>query len=71
MFCCGSIVETTDQDDSQRIYLCQRCGRQGPASEFSECPVLEPACEPEGWIERARLWLAEQLDRIAKFIAPE
>ncbi len=69
MTCCGPLVETTDQDDKERIYLCSRCGKQGPARGFPD-PPQEPE-RPESYIDRARLRLAETLDRLADFVAPK
>ena len=45
MTCCGSIVEITSMSDPMPVFLCQQCGRQGPASRFPD-PPEEPVDLP-------------------------
>ena len=41
MTCCGNLIEITTLDGPE-CFLCQCCGRQGPASAFPD-PPDEPA----------------------------
>jgi hypothetical protein len=49
--CCGQVVEITDYDDSERMYLCGQCGKQGPAREFPDL-VMEQIRPRLGWTVR-------------------
>ncbi len=55
--CGGAVIEVTDSDDRERMYMCTECGHQGPARDFPD-PGPEPEPKP-GLIARARMRLAE------------
>ena len=58
MICCTrEPIEVTDGDDVVPVFLCQNCGKQGPARMFPD-PDPEPP-KRESFIVRARWWLAE------------
>lgn len=68
MICsCGSsqIVDVSTQDDSMAKFLCQECGKQGPASAF-EVEVEE---EFSLW-DKFRLRFSEAMERMGNFFAP-
>ncbi len=60
--CCGPLVETTDQDDPERIYLCTICGKQGGEDVFHDPPPEGPG--PPTFRARISGWLHKLADKV-------
>jgi hypothetical protein len=68
MQCCGPVYDMTTMDDRTPVFICGRCGKQGPPSMFSDRP---PAVPPMSRVDRVRAEIADVLDRLAYWIAPK
>lgn len=67
MTCCGpTLVETTDQDDIERVYLCPICGKQGGETAFPEPPTPFDNAPPAAWREKLAAWLYRLADWILR-----